>query len=170
MPDPCVRARRTRCSRFVIAFTLVCACAHTPSTAAPPVDPTTVVRSAITAANEEFARALVRGDAKAMAAVFAEDGDIIPWTQRGFVSGRAAIEAYQAKRLAARRYLDVVITTVQLGVSGDVAWELGTNRATIQQAQGAPVVVTGRYLAVWNRGPDGTWRIRADLPVPDPFE
>jgi ketosteroid isomerase-like protein len=100
--------------------------------------------------------------------VFAEDGEVIPATQGGFVSGRSAVEAYQAKRLEGRRYLDVVITTVHLGVSGDLAWETGTSRVTVQQGQGAPVTVPGRYLAVWRREPDGRWRIRVDLPVADP--
>ncbi len=126
------------------------------------------VRAAVAAANAEFARALVAGDARAMAAVFADDGELIPAMQRGFVSGRAEIEAYDARRLEGRRYLDAVITTVHLGVSGDVAWEIGTSLVTLQQGEGAPVTVTGRYLAVWKREPDGRWRIRAELPVSDP--
>ena len=127
------------------------------------------VRAAITAANAEFAAALVRGDARAMAAMFTEDGQLVPAAQKGFVSGRKEIEAYQARRVEARRYLEVVITTVELGVSGDLAWETGTNRVTLQQGQGAPVTITGRYLAVWKREADGRWRIRADLPVTDPL-
>jgi len=126
------------------------------------------VRAAIAAANGEFARALVAGDARAMAAVFTEDGEVVPTTQRGFVSGRAEIEAYYARRLEARRYLDVAITTVKLGVSGDVAWETGTSRVALQQGEGAPVTVTGRHVAVWKRERDGRWRIRVDLPIADP--
>lgn len=156
-------------SGAAIIFTLLCACAHTTTRSAVDVDPAAPIRTAISAANAEFAQALLRGDAKGMAAVFAEDGEIIPTQQRGLVTGRAAIEAYQARRLEARRYLDVEITTVQLGVSGDVAWETGTSRATIQQGQGAPIAVTGRYLAVWKRAADGAWRIRVNLSVPDPF-
>lgn len=141
------------------------ACAHgARGRGAPEAD----VRAAVAAANAEYARALVAGDARAMAAVFTEDGELIPARQRGFVSGRAEIEAYNARHLGSRRYLDVVITTVHLEVSGDVAWEAGTSRVTVQQGEHAPVTVTGRYLAVWRRDPDGAWRIRAELPVSDP--
>lgn len=126
------------------------------------------MRAAIAAGNAEFARALVAGDPKAMATVFTEDGEIISASQQGFVSGRAEIEAYSARRLEARRYVDVTITTVRLEVSGDLAWETGTNRFTLQQGQGPPVTVTGRYLAVWRRGADARWRIQADLPIGDP--
>jgi uncharacterized protein (TIGR02246 family) len=159
------RLRPLRPSLAVAALAAACACAHAPARRAAEAE---AVRAAIAAANAEFAQALVRGDARAMSAVFAEDAELIPASRPGFVSGRAQIEAFNAERLRARRYLDVVITSVHFGVSGDLAWETGTSRATIQQGDGAPVTVTGRYLAVWARGADGRWRIRADLPIADP--
>lgn len=142
------------------------ACAHWPGgRAADDAE----ARAAIAAANAEFSRALVAGDARAMAAVYADDGLVVPAMQAGFVSGRAAIEAYDARRVGSLRYLEATITTVQLEVAGDLAWEAGTNRVVVQQGERAPMAVTGRYLAVWRRGKDGRWRIRAELPVPDPI-
>jgi uncharacterized protein (TIGR02246 family) len=159
-----LRMRRTRWSLLLVSV-VASACAHSPGARG---TSDSDVRAAIAEVNAEFARALVAGDARAMAAVFAEDGEIIPATQRGFVSGRTEIESYNARRLTAGRYLDVVITTVQLGVSGDLAWETGTSRVTMQHGKSAPVTLTGRYLAVWRREADGRWRIRADLPIADP--
>lgn len=160
-----LRMRRTRYSLLVVASIVASACAHRIGARG---GPDAELRAAIAAANAEFARALVAGDAGAMAAVFTDDGELIPAMQRGFVSGRREIEAYHARRLQGRRYLEAIITTVHLEVSGDVAWETGTSRVTIRQGESAPVAVTGRYLAVWKRGRDGRWRIRADLPVADP--
>lgn len=157
--------RRSRLPLVVAVSFVASACAHgTGARGAPDAK----ARAAIEAANAEFARALVAGDARAMAAVFTEDGELIPEMQRGSVSGRAELEAYNAARLQARRYLDVVITTVHLEVSGELAWETGTSRVTMQQGKLAPVTVTGRYLAVWRRDHDGRWRIRVELPVVDP--
>jgi uncharacterized protein (TIGR02246 family) len=161
--------RAVRCARALATAILAGGCAH-PSVA--PMSGSGGEEAGaiaeIAAANTEYARALERGDAPAMAALFTDDGEIIPATQRGAVSGRAAIEAYHAQRLAGRRYADVSITTSELGVSGDLAWEWGTTRLTVRQGEGAPVTLTGRYLAVWRRGADRRWRIRAELPVPDP--
>jgi uncharacterized protein (TIGR02246 family) len=157
---------RRRIPSLLAALAAACACAHARGPAGPAEE--AAVRAAITAANEEFAQALVRGDARAMAALFTEDSELIPASRPGFVSGRPEIEAFHAQRLRARRYLDVVITTVKVGVSGDLAWETGTSRATVQQGDGAPVTFSGRHLAVWKRGADGRWRIRADLPIADP--
>ncbi|ACG72816.1 conserved hypothetical protein [Anaeromyxobacter sp. K] len=155
-------------SRALLAAVAVVtgACAHWPGGRA---DPEAELRAAIAAANDAFVRALVAGDARGMAAVFTEDALVIPAMQRGFVSGRGELEAYDARRVRSLRYLEATITTVQLEVSGDLAWEAGTNRLVVQQGDRAPMTVTGRYLAVWRRGKDGRWRIRAELPVPDPI-
>ncbi|HET8734487.1 MAG TPA: SgcJ/EcaC family oxidoreductase [Anaeromyxobacteraceae bacterium] len=155
-------ALRTLLAAAALAAT---ACAHWPG-ARGKAD--AEARAAIAAANAEYGRALVAGDARAAAAVYAPDGVVIPTAQRGFITGRAEIEAYNASRLEARRYVDVVITTVQLEVSGDLAWESGTSSVTVQQGEKATATLTGRYLAVWRREPDGRWRIRADLPITDP--
>lgn len=159
------RMTRTPLLLLVSAALAASGCAHLSSRNA---GADAEVRAAVAAANAEFARALVAGDAPGMAAVFAEDGLVIPAMKPGFVSGRAEIEAYDARRVRSLRYLEATITTVQLEVSGDLAWEAGTNRLVVQQGEGAPMTVTGRYLAVWRRGEDGRWRIRAELPVPDP--
>lgn len=159
------RLRRAHRSLLAAAAIAATACAHWPGARG---KAEADVRAAIAAANSEYARALVAGDAHAVAAVFAQDAEVIPTGQRGFISGRAEIEAYEASRLEGRRYLDVVITTTQLEVSGDLAWESGTSSVTVQQGEKATATLTGRYLAVWRREPDGRWRIRADLPVTDP--
>jgi uncharacterized protein (TIGR02246 family) len=160
-----LRMRPTGYPLLLVVSIVASACAHR-SSAGGTSDAD--VRAAIAAVNAEFARALVAGDARAMAAVFTEDGEVIPTMQRGFVSGRTEIEAYNARRLTTSRYLDVVMTTLHLEVSGDLAWETGTSRVTMLHGKSAPVTVSGRYLAVWKRDPDGRWRIRADLTISDP--
>ena len=127
------------------------------------------VRAAIKKRNDAICAAVKRGDAAAMAQVFTEDADFIPAPPgKGFISGRAAIEALYAQRLQTRRYLDLVLSTASVGTSGDLAFETGTNSVTFQEGDGAPVTRTGRYLVVWRRDPDGVWRIRVDLPIGDP--
>lgn len=164
-PHPSPDLRRPR--SLIVAIALAASgCAHfgRPAQAAD-----AEVRAAIAAGNAEFARALVAGDAHAAAAVFTADGEVIPTARRGFIKGREEIAAYNASRLATRRYLDLVLTTVDVEVSGDLAWETGTNSITVQQGEAAPVTLTGRYLVVWKREQDGRWRIRVDLPISDPL-
>ncbi len=53
-------------------------------------------------------------------------------------------------------------------MSGDLAWETGTNRLVVQVGDAPPATRTGRYLVAWKRGADGRWRYRVDAIVPDP--
>ncbi len=141
------------------------ACAHSPpAPTAGPVD----VRAAIEAINAEFAAAMMKGDSVALGSMFTEDGEDIPNTMKGFISGRAALESFNAARFRAIRCLEVTITTVGVESSGDVAWETGTNRVVVQRGDAPPVTRTGRHLRAWKRGSDGRWRIRVDAVIPDP--
>jgi uncharacterized protein (TIGR02246 family) len=153
--------RRTLGSLLTIAI----ACAHAPT--AHTADPSDV-RAAIEATNARFAAALKSGDAPALAALFADDGEVISAAATGFVRGRAAVEAYYAARVKAARFLEVEIRTAAVEVSGDLAWETGTNRVVLQAGDAAPATRTGRYLVAWRRGADGRWRYRVDAIVPDP--
>ena len=154
--------------RFLVTFPLLVAlgCAH--SGGQPAAENPDAVRAAIAEANRQLAQALIRGDAAAIASLFTETGQIIPFAAKGTVDGRAAIEAYNSKRFQTARITEAVLTSVNIGTSGDLAYETGTNRVTRQQGDAAPVTATGRYLAVWHHDADGKWRIQVDMPIPDP--
>ena len=157
---------RHAASPLVFLLLLVSACSHT-APARAPTDPAEA-RAAIEAANLRFAAAVMRGDAAAIARIFAEDGEAIATTENGFVSGRPALEAYYAGRLRAARFREVVITTVAVEVAGDLAWETGRNRLTVQVGDAPSTTRSGRYLAVWKRQQDGRWLIRVHAAIPDP--
>ena len=157
---------RHAASPLVFLLLLVSACSHA-APARAPTDPAET-RAAIEAANVRFAAAVMRGDTAAIAQIFAEDGEAIAATEKGFVSGRPALEAYYAGRLRAARFHDVVITTTAVDVVGDLAWETGRNRLTVQVGDAPPTTRTGRYLVVWKRQQDGRWLIRVDAVIPDP--
>ncbi len=147
------------------ALVLAVACAHAP--ASPSADPLDV-RAAIAANNAQFAGAMTKANAAEIAAMFTEDGEVIPPAAKGFITGRAALESYYAARFKTARVLEVEIKTVAVEVSGDLAWETGTNRVVVQAGDGAPTTRTGRYLVAWKRGSDGRWRYRVDAVIPDP--
>ena len=149
----------------LVALLGVLGCAH-----APPRDAsgTTEVRAAIERVYAEFSAAMVRGDAAAVAALFTADGEVLPATASGFITGTAALQAWYAGRMKAVRFLVVELKPIALEVSGDLAWETGTNRVVTQAGDAPPVTRTGKYLVAWRRGPDGLWRMRADAVILDP--
>jgi uncharacterized protein (TIGR02246 family) len=155
-------------ARFFVALslTVLLGCAHeqTPTGGG---DASTV-RASIEQNEAQFAQALKRNDASALAAFFLGDGQVIRGWQKGNVQGRAAIQAYYAKRFETARFLDAVITTTSVGTSGDLAYETGSNRITRQTGDAVPVTTTGRYLTIWHHEADGQWRIQVDMVILDP--
>lgn len=57
--------------------------------------------------------------------------------------------------------------------SGDLGWTWGGYIFSVPGPNGIPMVSTGRYLNVWRRMPDGSWKVIADIgnvvpPAPRP--
>lgn len=138
------------------------------ATAPPPANPVTSARVGIEQGNQLLMAAVQVGNGDRVATLFTDDATILPFRQAGLIVGHAAIAEYWRKRLAATRWLEVQLNTLSVDASGDLAYEIGTNRIRTQTGPAEPVTLTGRYLVVWRRGADGTWRIQADCPIPDP--
>lgn len=115
----------------------------------------------IAEAARAFSRALEQGDAAGMAAQYVEDATLVPPNGR-LVTGREAILTFWTPRNPEFRTLEHSLTTDRLEVVGDVAIEIGTWRQRAQLRDEAPSEAAGRYLVVWRRQPDGSWRMQFD--------
>jgi ketosteroid isomerase-like protein len=96
-----------------------------------------------------------------MADQYVDDATLIPPSGR-LVTGRDAILAFWTPRNPDFRTLEHSLTTDRLVVTGDVAMEVGTWRQRGQLREEAPTESAGRYLVVWRRQADGTWRMQFD--------
>ncbi len=47
--------------------------------------------------------------------------------------------------------------------SGDLGWSWGTYVSRGTRPGNTPVVTTGKYLSIWHRQPDGSWKIAIDI-------
>ena len=153
---------------FLVGLLGLLGCAHQPEAEAAAAVDTSAVRAAIEQCENQYAKALVRGDAVAIASVFADDGQFTLSSRKGTIQGRAAIQAFNEERLKTTKFLEATITTTDVRACGDWAYETGTNRLTRQQGDTAPVTTTGRYLTIWARESDGQWRIKVDMVATDP--
>lgn len=110
--------------------------------------------AAIRAQGRDWEKAFKAGDAKAVAALYAEDALLLPPGNPG-VRGRAAIQAFFIKDIAEAKAAGVVLVVnpkTDVGVSGDMGWESGTYTATVKGA----VVESGKFLSV-SRKKNGKW-------------
>ena len=130
----------------------------------------TADEAAIRAQTESWGKAYNSGDAKGVAAQYADDALLLP-PGSSSVRGRAAILDYFTKDIANSRAGGAVFVLnpkTDVGVSGNMGWESGTYKVTVKGA----VVETGKFLSV-SRKKDGKWQYirdtwNADAPIAAP--
>ena len=134
----------------------------------PPPNPIGEARAGIAEGNRLLTAAVLVGNGDRVATVFADNATLLDPSLPGLVQGHAAIAEYWRMRLSATRFLEAELTTTEVSVSGELAYEIGMSRARTQVGTFPPVLSTGRYLAVWRQGPGGRWQIQADCFIADP--
>ena len=122
-----------------------------------------------TAADEQAIRAqvdrwldLVKAkDAAAIAALYAEDGAVMP-PNGPIGKGRAAIQQTWAAMMGTPGFaLTFVPEQILVSSSGDMALDRGTYKLTVAPA-GTTQADTGKYVVVW-RKIGGEWKAAADI-------
>jgi len=118
-------------------------------------------RAGIEAANAKFSKAFETGDADVLATLYTADAIAFP-PDHEMVKGRKAIgEFWKATQQSGVK--SAVLTTVDVGRSGDVAYEVGTVLLTIQPQDKAATTASAKYVVVWKRQADGSWQLHRDI-------
>jgi len=118
-------------------------------------------RAAIEAANAKFSEAFARGDAKALAAMYTPDAIAFP-PDSEMIRGNEAIGSFW-KTTRDNGVQSATLTTEDVGRSGDVAYEVGKVSLTIQPAGKEPTTAAAKYVVVWKRQADGSWKLHRDI-------
>jgi ketosteroid isomerase-like protein len=114
----------------------------------------------------QFAAAVATGGGKAFARWFADDGATLA-DGRPPVIGREAIAA-QAQWDPKDYQLTWTAQGAQMGPSNDMGFTWGHYDGTGKDAYGQPVTHSGRYMTVWKRLPDGSWKVMLDASASEP--
>jgi uncharacterized protein (TIGR02246 family) len=131
-------------------------------------EPMAQARQAIDAQNRAWADATVRGDAAAIARIFADSGTEVSVRAGRIWKGRQAIQDLFTEIYRDPHATDAVVETEQVILDGPTAVEYGHYRFTYPSTDGQPRVESGKYVVVWRRDGDGAWRILMDMGVPAP--
>lgn len=122
---------------------------------------TASIQKTIADADAKWAAAEQRGDVNAIAPFYAENVvtmyDGMP-TERG----RDAAVSGLKDNLSKSQPDSVAFHTDDLIASGDFAMETGTSR-TVSMKNGKKVIHNGRYMTLWQKQSDGTWKVRRDI-------
>ncbi len=121
----------------------------------------TTARDSIEAMIKTLVESLNSGDAAGVAAHYTDDAALLP-PDAAKVDGRDGIRGAWQSFIDAD-YRDVAMSTQEVDVFGDVANEVGTISATSAGGNGNCRQMVGKYVAVWKRGRDDTWRLHRDI-------
>jgi ketosteroid isomerase-like protein len=114
----------------------------------------------------QFASAVAAGGGKAFASWFADEGVTLA-NGRPPVIGREAIAA-EAQWDPKNYQLTWTAEGAQMGPSNDMGFTWGHYEGTGKDAHGQPVTHSGRYMTVWKRMSDGSWKVMLDASADEP--
>ena len=131
------------------------------SCATQPAHDVTSARTAIERQAAAWAEAVNRGDVDALADLYTTDA-ILMAPNAEPLRGREGVRSFMnvVRGLSPR---DVRLTVEEVDVCGDTAYEVGSYTMNLQPPGQARMTDRGKYLVVWKRQADGSWRIHRDI-------
>lgn len=135
------------------------------STAAPPAAAATdpaAVRAAIDAANKQGLESFNAGKPDGMLANYAADA-IVMMPGMKAMKGTAEIEAGMKGMFASMDMKNFVVNTTDVMVSGDMAVETGAMSFESGPKGGKLAADTVKYVTVWKKQADGSWKVVRDI-------
>lgn len=140
---------------------------------APPAPDAAQDRKAIEAITQQSQKDLLAGIWDTTLASYADDAISMP--QGGpMIKGKEALRAQMVGMMGTdMKFTKVIFTTLDVKVNGNSAFEIGTFEMAFTMGGAPEVSERGKYLTVYERGPDGKWKIKVetwngDTPAPAP--
>jgi uncharacterized protein (TIGR02246 family) len=136
--------------RLWIGLIAVLGCVAQPSFAAE-------TRSAIEAANAAFSAAAAKGDSAALAALYANNGQVMPAGSEP-ISGRDAIQKFWQGALKSG-IARISLKTLEVFGHGNTATEVG--QYELRDKAGKTLDI-GKYIVIWHQE-QGQWKLLRDM-------
>jgi len=115
-----------------------------------------------------FAKDVLERGGAGFAAWFADDG-VALGNGAAPLLGKVAI-AKSANWSPKDYQLTWTPTDALMGPSGDMGYTWGHYEGRSKDANGNPVLTSGRYITVWRKEPDGSWKVALDAGANEPPE
>lgn len=134
------------------------ACAPAPA----PVD-TAALAAQLTQLDDAWSMAAATRNADSVASFYATDAVAYP-PNMPVAIGQAAARDVWAGGFADSTYtISWTTTAARVAASGDMGFTAGTYQESYRGADGNPVTMTGKYLCVWAKQADGSWKATNDM-------
>jgi ketosteroid isomerase-like protein len=123
--------------------------------------------TAIRRGSEMYAQFFRAHDWRGLAGMYTDDAIYLPSNEPA-IQGRAAILAWMEKWPAYSNYQQ---KTLEIDGNGDMIYERGVYTVIVTYPGAEPFEEKGKYVSIWRKQPDGSWKIwrdleNSDLPLP----
>jgi uncharacterized protein (TIGR02246 family) len=147
---------------FAMSINIACA-EQTAQKPAPPPDTRKADEAAIRAASADWSKASQAKDLDKATSYYADDA--VFFVNNGArVKGKDAIKmAWKSELATPGPGLTFETTYVEVARSGDLAYEYGTYDEKTEVTKGKIKDEKGKYVVVWKKQPDGSWKAVADI-------
>ena len=143
---------------LVLSFSAACQTQPTPVADTRAADETTLRNLDI-----EWSKAAAAKDVDKTVSYYGEDANVMP-PNSPVLTGKASIHALWKGMLGAPGFSGGwKPTKVEVARSGDLAYVTGTYEFNETDANGKPMTDKGKYVEVWKKQPDGSWKCVADI-------
>jgi len=120
------------------------------------------VRAAIEAVEAKQVDAVLKGDSAAAGGGYTDDAIVMVPNEKMAIGHDAIVKTFAAM-LKEGKFTSFTPHIQDVIVAGDYAIETATYDMTIQPKTGKPVHDVGKYLTIWKKQPDGSYKAIRDM-------
>ena len=153
---------------LLFSFSLACqtqsvADTNKSATAAVDTDTRAADEATLRKLDDEWSKAAGAKDLEKTASFYTDDALVMP-PNSPVLQGKDAARAMWKAMFAVPGFGGGwKATKVEVAKSGDLGWTTGPYEITETDANGKPMTDKGKYLAVWKKQADGSWKCVADM-------
>lgn len=129
----------------------------------PHVDPVAIAKE-IQSLDADWSHAANVGDVEKCISYYADDGVLLE-PDSPIASGKEAFRKSWTALVTGPNYVSLTFgsTKVTVAEAGDMAYDVGTFQLTTKDKAGKSTTQLGKYVEVWQKQPDDSWKAAVDI-------
>jgi uncharacterized protein (TIGR02246 family) len=153
------------CGSLVAAGLALNSCnANSPTVSQPAADTRAADEAAIRAADAAWSKAAGAKDAAATASFYADNAVLMAPGGPASNGKDAILKGFTAMMADKNFALSFAPAKIEVAKSSDLAYDLGDFSLTVSDPKGKAQTLKGKYVVVWGKQSDGSWKALVDCP------